>query len=380
MDQKQKIEILQDVIRLKSENGNEEAVAIYYKDLLENYGIKSKLIEYSPGRSNLVAELNGTEPGKTLIISGHMDVVEAGDHANWTHPPYAGEIVDGRMYGRGTTDMKAGLTSLIIAMIELKETNITFKGTIRLLATVGEEIGMLGSKQLTEAGYVNDADGIIIGEPSGPDQIINSHKGSLQYEIIAKGKPAHSSKPENGVDALQLMVDYIQKSNQAFDKVLPLKTNQQLGKAINVNTVINGGDQINSVAGKVVMKANARTIPENDNQVVIDIIQDTIDQLNQEGRGQLELNILQNNYAVLSPVDNPLVQTIRHVAKREIPAVALSGATDASNFGRIDKSFDLAIFGPGALKLAHTVDEYVGVDEYLTFIDLYQKTYLHYLK
>ena len=178
MNNEKKISILQDVIRIKSENNNETAVAEYFQRLLAEYSIDSTFIEYAPGRSNLIAEITGKKPGKVLAYSGHMDVVSAGDLREWTYDPYGAEIEDVKMYGRGTTDMKAGLTAMVIALIELKETGQNFNGTLRLVASVGEEIGMYGSQQLTDEGYLDDIDAMIIGEPSGKDAIITAHKGS----------------------------------------------------------------------------------------------------------------------------------------------------------------------------------------------------------
>lgn len=380
MDNKKRIAILQDVIRIKSENDHEALVADYYQKLLNEYGIESELIEYSPGRSNLIAELKGDDSGKILCFNGHMDVVAAGDPNEWTYDPFAAEIVDGKMYGRGTTDMKAGLTAMVLALIELKESGQAFNGTLRLVANIGEEIGMLGSEQLTDEGYMDDIDALVIGEPSGREAIITSHKGSLQYEVISHGRAAHSSMPEKGINSLMQINEFITKADERFSKATESAHNEKLGPMLNVFTVIEGGTQINSVPEQTVLKANARTIPECDNQVVLDILNRTIDEINQTIEGKLELNILQNNFAVERPDDSELVQSIRHIADQDLPAVGLGGATDASNFCRVEKEFDLAIFGPGASATAHTVDEYIEVEDYLHFCGFYLDLALDYLK
>jgi len=380
MEEADRIKHLQEVIRIQSENDNEIKVAKYYQNLFKEHGIESELVEYSPTRSNLVAEIKGEEPGKVLILSGHMDVVAAGDENNWTYPPYGAVIDGGKMYGRGTTDMKAGLTALVLAMIELKESGQLTKGTIRLVATVGEEIGMLGSKQLTEAGYIDDADAIIVAEPkSVKGEIVTAHKGSIQYEIISYGRSAHSSIPETGINSLQQIVDYIQITNKRFEEAAAVAENDKLGRMLNAYTVINGGDQINSIPELTKLKANGRTIPEVGNDVFLDIVNSTIEEMNEKIEGRLELNLMQNNPAVESDFDSDLIQSFRNVADTPIEPVAMAGATDASNFGRIEKDFDLAIYGPGNMEAAHTVDEYVEVDDYLDFIDLYQKTAIDFL-
>ncbi|HCT98492.1 succinyl-diaminopimelate desuccinylase [Aerococcus sp. 150760007-1] len=378
MDKQEKIKILQDVIQLETPNGNEEIVALYYKNLLEAHGIESELIQYADGRVNLVAELKGQEDGKILAVSGHMDVVDAGNPDLWTYPPYGAEIHDGVMYGRGTTDMKAGLTALIIAMIELKESGQVFSGTVRLLACVGEEIGMLGSKQLTDLGYTEDIDGMIIAEPSTP-YYNTKHKGSIQYQVIAHGRAAHSSTPEKGVNTIQLINDFINKTNVKIDEAATTAENDMLGKMLNVFTMIEGGNQINSVPEYTVLSGNARTIPEVGNDVVVGIFNDVIEDINANGQGMLELNLLQNNQYADGDNDSGLVDLIK-VEDPQAENRGLSGATDGSNFTNVDNKFDFVIYGPGRIDSAHTLDESIEVDQYLDFIDKYVNIYKGYLK
>ncbi len=378
MDKQEKIKILQDVIQLETPNGNEEIVALYYKNLLEAHGIESELIQYADGRVNLVAELKGQEDGKILAVSGHMDVVDAGNPDLWTYPPYGAEIHDGVMYGRGTTDMKAGLTALIIAMIELKESGQDFSGTVRLLSCVGEEIGMLGSKQLTDLGYTEDIDGMIIAEPSTP-YYNTKHKGSIQYQVIAHGRAAHSSTPEKGVNTIQLINDFINKTNVKIDEAAATAENDMLGKMLNVFTMIEGGNQINSVPEYTVLSGNARTIPEVGNDVVVGIFNDVIEDINANGQGMLELNLLQNNQYADGDNDSVLVDLIK-VEDPQAENRGLSGATDGSNFTNVDNKFDFVIYGPGRIDSAHTIDESIEVDQYLAFIDKYVNIYKGYLK
>ncbi|MGH2076064.1 ArgE/DapE family deacylase [Aerococcus urinaeequi] len=378
MDKQEKIKILQDVIQLETPNGNEEIVALYYKNLLEAHGIESELIQYADGRVNLVAELKGQEDGKILAVSGHMDVVDAGNPDLWTYPPYGAEIHDGVMYGRGTTDMKAGLTALIIAMIELKESGQAFTGSVRLLACVGEEIGMLGSKQLTDLGYTEDIHGMIIAEPSTP-YYNTKHKGSIQYQVIAHGRAAHSSTPEKGVNTIQLINDFINKTNVKIDEAAATAENDMLGKMLNVFTMIEGGNQINSVPEYTVLSGNARTIPEVGNDVVVGIFNDVIEEINANGQGMLELNLLQNNQYADGDNNSVLVDLIK-VEDPQAENRGLSGATDGSNFTNVDNKFDFVIYGPGKIDDAHTLDESIEVDQYLAFIDKYVNIYKGYLK
>ncbi len=142
----EKIKILSDIIAIKSVNENEIEVANYIKDLFAEYGIESKIVPVTDSRVNLVADIGSGSP--VIGVSGHMDVVSPGDENEWTSDPFTLIERDGKLYGRGTDDMKAGLVNLVLVMIELKENNKLKNGTVRFMATTGEEVGGAGSKKI----------------------------------------------------------------------------------------------------------------------------------------------------------------------------------------------------------------------------------------
>ncbi|MDN8759631.1 M20/M25/M40 family metallo-hydrolase, partial [Staphylococcus aureus] len=140
-----------------------------------------------------------------LAMSGHMDVVDAGNHEKWTYPPFELTEQDGKLYGRGTTDMKGALMGMVITLIELKMSDALPKGTIRLLATTGEEKEQAGAKLFAKAGYLDDLDGLIIGEPTD-NGVFYAHKGSMACKVTATGVAAHSSMPFLGDNAINTLV------------------------------------------------------------------------------------------------------------------------------------------------------------------------------
>lgn len=215
MNKEERIKVLQDIVKIKSVNDNEKEVADYLEKLFSSNGIESKHVINNETRHNLVAEYTNGE-GKVLGISGHRDVVAAGDESEWKFPPFSGHIDDGKLYGRGSTDMKSGLAALAIAMIELKNEEADFNGTIRFMATVGEEVGALGSSLLAKEGYADDLDGLIIAEPV--DVVGYTHKGSLNYSVVSHGKSSHSSMPDEGINSITNMSRFIQKFNEELVK------------------------------------------------------------------------------------------------------------------------------------------------------------------
>nr|WFO00603.1 M20/M25/M40 family metallo-hydrolase [Staphylococcus aureus] len=217
--EKEKIKLLADIVELQTENNNEINVCNYLKDLFDKYDIKSEILKVNEHRANIVAEIGNGSP--ILALSGHMDVVDAGNQDNWTHPPFQLTEKDGNLYGRGTTDMKGGLMALVISLIELKEQNQLPQGTIRLLATAGEEKEQEGAKLLADKGYLDDVDGLIIAEPTGPG-IYYAHKGSMSCKVTAIGKAVHSSVPFIGDNAIDTLLEFY---NQFKVKYSELKNN-----------------------------------------------------------------------------------------------------------------------------------------------------------
>ncbi|EAD1643253.1 ArgE/DapE family deacylase [Listeria monocytogenes] len=378
MERERKIQILKDIVNIDSTNGHEEQVANYLQKLFAEYGIESEKVQYDVDRASLVSEI-GSNDGKVLAFSGHMDVVDAGDVSKWKFPPFEAAEHEGKIYGRGATDMKSGLAAMVIAMIELHEEKQKLNGKIRLLATVGEEVGELGAEQLTQKGYADDLDGLIIGEPSG-HRIVYAHKGSINYTVKSTGKNAHSSMPEfgvNAIDNLLLFYNEVEKFVKSIDA-----TNEILGDFIHNVTVIDGGNQVNSIPEKAQLQGNIRSIPEMDNETVKQVLVKIINKLNKQENVNLELIFDYDKQPVFSDKNSDLVHIAKSVAsdivKEEIPLLGISGTTDAAEFTKAKKEFPVIIFGPGN-ETPHQVNENVSIENYLEMVDVYKRIATEFL-
>jgi len=280
-----KVQILGDLVKIKSVNDNEVEVAQYLQRLFADHGIKAELMPVSENRSNLVAEI-GTN-GPVLGISGHMDVVAPGDLADWDSDPFTLTERDGKLYGRGATDMKAGLAAMVISMIEIDAAHTLTTGRIRLMATIAEEVGETGSQKFYEAGMMDDVDALLIGEPSGYN-VAFAHKGSIDIKLTSTGMAAHSSMPEQGYNALDPLIEVLYQANHAFRDTD--RTSDLLGPLVFNTTIVNGGDQVNSIPAKAEADINIRSIPEFDNDEAIATLQQLVDQQNQQG-AQLQMDV-----------------------------------------------------------------------------------------
>lgn len=401
----QKVKILSEIVAIPSVNDNELAVAQYLEQWLNRYDIDTHIDYISGERANLIATIGSGKP--VVAVSGHMDVVNEGNHDDWTSPPFELTERNGHLYGRGAADMKSGLAALVIAMIEIKASGQLKHGTIRLLATAGEEMEQAGSEQLYRKGYMADVDALVIAEPSYPS-IVYAHKGSMDIKITSQGRSSHSSTPFMGENAITPLIELVQNINQAYEEI----TQRIKGKALDygnmvnqmadqlpsfvskdevqtriqglvmTNSMINGGSQVNSVPDYATATFNVRTIPEYDNTKVKALFNKYIDEANQRGA-----HLTHDIYLDLDPVvttgDNHLFKLGHQLAQTyfdpsaliDTPTVAV---TDASNLLK-GKSEDFPFLMIGSGQGPHQVDECVNKNHYLKFIDYYIELLLTYL-
>ena len=401
----QKVKILSEIVAIPSVNDNELAVAQYLEQWLNRYDIDTHIDYISGERANLIATIGSGKP--VVAVSGHMDVVNEGNHDDWTSPPFELTERNGHLYGRGAADMKSGLAALVIAMIEIKASGQLKHGTIRLLATAGEEMEQAGSEQLYRKGYMADVDALVIAEPSYPS-IVYAHKGSMDIKITSQGRSSHSSTPFMGENAITPLIELVQNINQAYEEITQRIKGTALdyGNMVNqmadqlpsfvskdevqtriqglvmTNSMINGGSQVNSVPDYATATFNVRTIPEYDNTKVKALFNKYIDEANQRGA-----HLTHDIYLDLDPVvttgDNHLFKLGHQLAQTyfdpsaliDTPTVAV---TDASNLlkGK-SEDFPFLMIGPG--QGPHQVDECVNKNHYLKFIDYYIELLLTYL-
>lgn len=401
ISEEEKVKILSDVIAIKSVNDNELSVCEYLQKLLSQYNIESTIEKINKSRANLIAEIGEGKP--VLAFSGHMDVVSEGNSENWKYDPFEMTEEDGKLYGRGTADMKSGLVAMVIAMIEINNANLLQKGTIRLLATAGEEMEQKGSAQLYSNGYMDDVDALIIAEPS-ESMIAYAHKGSMNFRVTSRGKSSHSSAPFMGQNAIKPLIEVIREVENEFNhvlkdvefKVLDFSSlsdkvkkefnieisSESLGSAILTNTIIQGGNQVNSIPEHAVAEFNARTVPEFDNDKMKQLFNKIIEKHNKEGNLSLDIDL--DLPSVATNENNRLVTLTKKHGENHLNMNLLvaptMGVTDASNLLKDkDENFPFVMFGPGNPSLAHQTNEYVEQEKYIKFIEIFKQTALDYL-
>lgn len=383
MEKEEQIQVLKDLIKINSVNGNEIEVATYLKKLFAKHGIDAQIDAFGDDRANLTVDFGTGD--QVLGITGHMDTVAVGDENKWHTSPFDPYQDGDRLYGRGAADMKSGLAAEVIALIELHDQEQLPAGHVRFIATAGEEYGTPGANRLEAAGVAKDLVGLVVGEPTSGN-VVYAHSGSLNYRITSTAKSVHSSQPENGTNAIDALVDYCIKERTLFDDA-PL--DPYLGKVKHSITVINGGDQVNTIPDFAAIKGNIRPTKAFDNDHVIARIKQTIDEINANSDGQLTFELIHNFRPVASDPDSHFVKNALQATQDAYHDVAnhvrpkltvINGATDASVFVKHNQDLPVIVLGADEWNVAHQINEYTTISSYLATVNVYKNIISHFFE
>ncbi len=369
---------------------NYKDCAHFVADKLKEFGYEASFIEATGRpectperpRVNVIGHLNGSRFHPTLHFNGHIDVVPPGD--GWTVDPFAAEIRDGRIYGRGVTDQKAGIAASLFAVEAIRRAGFKLAGSIEQSATVDEESGgFAGVAYLAEHGYVRPdlVDYVIITEPLDYDRICLGHRGVYWFEVLMHGRIAHGSMPFLGVSAIDRMAKLIERIERRLKPKLaerrtqmPVEPEGARNATINVNSILGGQDpdspQTPCVADLCRAVFDRRFLIEEKLEDVREEFVDLIEALRAEDAElRYELKDLLIVHPTMTAPESPLVKTMRAVVNetigREPPLIASPGTYDQKHFARIAGIEQCIAYGPGILKLAHQPDEYCKI-EHLT--------------
>jgi succinyl-diaminopimelate desuccinylase len=260
IDEPDLVRFLQSLVRVPTVNppGNEVLLAPLIADRLRLLGCDVQIVESESGRANIVAALQGSGGGPTLIWNGHMDVQPPGN--DWTYDPFGAHIEGDRLYGRGAVDMKAGIAAVLAAASALRAADVVLRGDL-IFAIVADEVsgGREGTGFLTERRLLH-GDMAIVGEPTG-DQVNIAHRGTLWAEIEIRGKSAHGGRPWLGVNAISKMIRVANAIEIELVPHLQRRTHAMLpAPSVNFGT-IQGGVKFNLVADRCTLQIDRRLIP-----------------------------------------------------------------------------------------------------------------------
>ncbi|WP_435335937.1 M20 family metallopeptidase [Haloarchaeobius sp. TZWWS8] len=365
------------LVRIESENppGNERACAEYVHEWFVHHGIDATLVdEPDPSRPQVGARVG--EGGPTLVLNGHLDVVPAGDSDEWTHDPYGGVVEDGRLYGRGSVDMKAGVAIAMLTAYELREAveSGELDGSIVVHAAMGEETGDPGTKALLEAGF--DGDYGVVLEPTEL-RVATSEKGMAWYEIAWPGEPSHASRPDEGhnpIPAFQPVLAAI----DAYDARLRDRTDPLCGQAYATVTQVGAGAGANKAVlpDEATLTLDRRILPDESLEDVDAEVAELVAELEREHGIPARWERHETYSSAAIPVDHPLAEVFRDqtkaVADVSTDPWGIEASTDVRNFIN-DAGIPAITWGPGSLAQAHTVDEFIELDAAETGMEILER-------
>ena len=378
---KELVDLTIQLVQTPTENppGNEKVAAQFLKPLLSKMGFKIKTILSPKGRWNLVAGKRWGRGGRRLIFNGHLDVVPAGSPSQWKYPPFQGKFCQGRIYGRGSSDMKGGIASFIHALSTIERSKIPLRQSAVVLHLVSDEEshGHQGMGFLTQRERIQ-GDAALVGEPTDLQPVI-AQKGALWLRILTIGKSAHGSRPHLGVNAVEKMMKLIERFN-----LIPLnKEHPLLGKpTLNIGT-IQGGTKVNVVPDGCEIEVDRRMLPGEKKEEVLREIKEILDSL-QSQDPLFQYRMEEIDFAEPSEVDpeGEIVKTgvraIQNVMGKKPMLRGFSGFTD-SRFYTNQYHIPTLIFGPGGVDQSHTTDESVEVDALVHAAHIYAMILMDFL-
>ena len=365
---------------------NYKDCAHFVSDKLIEFGYDVSFVEVSDRpecsakhpRINVIGRLPDPHFHPTLHFNGHIDVVPPG--AGWTLDPFAGVVKDGRIYGRGVTDQKAGIAASLFAIEALRRAGVKLAGSVEQSATVDEESGgFAGVAYLAEHGYIrpDQVDYVIITEPLDYDRICLGHRGVYWFEVLMHGRIAHGSMPFLGVSAIDRMARLIERMEHQLKPRLaqrrtrmPVEPEGARSATINVNSLVGGQDpdspQTPCVADICRAVFDRRfLIEEGLDDVRLEIIQLIEELRTEDPELDYELQDKLLVHPTMTEPDSQLVRTMKQIVTetvgRETPLIASPGTYDQKHFARIAGIEQCIAYGPGILKLAHQPDEYCEI-------------------
>jgi succinyl-diaminopimelate desuccinylase len=335
---------------------------------MAEWGWQPTLTEVGDGRPNIVVTVEGGGgPGPTLGFEGHMDVVTEGDLSSWTVDPYGGEIVDGRLYGRGSADMKAGVAAMLYATRALQEAG-PFPGSIRLFVCADEEGMMLGVKDMVARGAHEGVDGVVVCEPEG-FEVCACAKGGIRLRVELTGKMSHGAMPTQGRNPLPVLgrvlaaLETLQSELQENHGV-----HEHLGETYVTPTVLRAGEpvQMNSVPAVAELWIDVRTIPGVDHAALIARVREDCTVISGAAGLSAAVEVIDDRPPVDTPVDDPVVTAVvdAHTAVfGQAPAYGgVPGTTDGTIL-TVYGGVPTVVYGPGDKWIPHQADEWVAVEE-----------------
>lgn len=388
MDHDALIEVVQALVQVPSvfdpaTGRSEEGAARLVAHQLRHFGWTPEIDPVAPGRPNVYVTVEGGRPGPTLLFEGHTDVVTEGDRSAWTVDPFGAEIREGRLYGRGSADMKSGLVAALFAARAVAD-EVPFAGRIAIAALVDEEGMMAGAKHFVSTGRADGIDAAICCEPED-GEVCNVSKGALRLRVDFHGAMAHGAMPLQGRNPNPVLARFLgalAEREAALQAEHP--AHPHLGEVSLTPTVLRSGDpaQMNVIPAEATTWVDVRTIPGVDHDDLVAGVVQLAESAGATACVATHVTVVDDRPAVSTPATSPVVQALcdAHAAVTGQPARlgGVPGATDGTIL-TARAGVPSVVYGPGGKWIAHQVDEFVEVAAVIEAAEVYREAALRFL-
>jgi succinyl-diaminopimelate desuccinylase len=344
----------------------EAAVAEVLARRLREHGVDCRVDRWDSRRTNVIAHVKSAGRRPALLFVCHLDVVGPGEEP-WGFPPFSAAEVDGRIFGRGATDMKGGLAAAAAAICATVDAGASLQGDIILAATAGEETDSAGVQRfMQDRGWLPPLAGVVVPEPTD-FAVVTAHRGLFWLKVTTKGKAVHSSMPERGVNAIGLMRHVL---NELEHYQIPFGPHPLLGKSSLSINIIGGGEAMNMVPDRCELGLDIRTLPGQD----CDDLRYDFERMLARLKARVpkfESELVTERMAGALETDprSEFVRTFCSAVGVDLTN-AITYTTDAPHL--VPLGVPIVIYGPGHPQLCHQVDEYLEIADLQAAVDRFQ--------
>ena len=376
------------VVRPADPVANEAAVAAHVEGWMRTQGFDVQVQQVAPGRPNVLGVIGEAGAGPTLLLEGHTDVVTEGDPSAWTHPPFAAEVVDGKIYGRGAADMKSGLAAAMIAAAVIKRSGASLAGRLVVGALVDEEGDMIGAKHLCATPIGRALSAAIVCEPED-NELCLEQRGVVWARVTARGRMAHGAMPEAGANPIAALAALVADAPRLQRRLRALCTRSRYLKPPTVTPTVvmapvAGVPQSNVIPATAQATLDVRLTPGPDADAVAKEIDEACRRAADACPGvSVEWTPI-NGFRMATKVERsePLVRAMVSAVRRATGRAARWGGVPGSTDGTILRTqlgIPIVTCGPGHRLIPHQVDEYVEVADLVDAARIYVAAALAYL-
>lgn len=369
--------LLQNILEIPTVNGlsDEAALAKYLQQYFKNHGIQSMVQTVDKKRSNIIADIPGTNSDRLMVWNGHLDTVPYGNLEGWKSDPSKPIILDDKVYARGASDMKSGLAAMVYLICYMKDAGKVPHCNIRFIGTCDEESGGTGAKKILEDDYIGLPSAMIIAEPTDCNIGI-AQKGCLWLKLQINGKTSHGAYPHEGINAIQFGIDICKELKNFIEKF----THPLLKEATAEITSINGGIAPNMIPDTCEIIMDIRMTPELSVEKVLDKLNEICSKYEAKKgqRLQIRYEVLNKRPPVHTTEENEWVILLKEIVNQQgfnAKMMGINYFTDASIFTENNRDFPVILFGPGCPSMAHKPNEYVKISQYYRAIEVLKNLY-----